>query len=110
VLRSASQSGAGAALHIDVAALDAPAGVILALSGDGPRTETAVDLWRRQYAPIIIFAGASEDPTWVASGQLMKRAIRSGSRRSGGCTNRRARSRSIELAKLSVGVASTAFH
>ena len=51
-----------------------PADAIVALSGDtGPRTATAVDLWRRQYAPIIIFAGASEDPTSVASGQLMKR-------------------------------------
>ena len=51
-----------------------PADAIVALSGDtGPRTETAVDLWRHQYAPIIIFAGASQDPTSVASGQLMKR-------------------------------------
>ena len=51
-----------------------PADAIVALSGDtGPRTETAVELWRRQYAPIIIFAGASQDPSSVASGQLMKR-------------------------------------
>ena len=50
------------------------ADVIVALSGDtGARTETAVDLWRRKYAPIIIFAGASEDPNSVASGELMKR-------------------------------------
>jgi uncharacterized SAM-binding protein YcdF (DUF218 family) len=51
-----------------------PADVIVALSGDtGARTETAVDLWRRAYAPLIIFAGASEDPNSVASGELMKR-------------------------------------
>jgi uncharacterized SAM-binding protein YcdF (DUF218 family) len=51
-----------------------PADVIVALSGDtGARTETAVDLWKRKLAPIIIFAGASEDPSSVASGQLMKR-------------------------------------
>ena len=51
-----------------------PADVIVALSGDtGARTETAVDLWKRQYAPLIIFAGASEDPNSVASGELMKR-------------------------------------
>ena len=50
------------------------ADVIVALSGDtGARTETAVDLWKRKYAPIIIFAGASEDPASVASGELMKR-------------------------------------
>lgn len=51
-----------------------PADVIVALSGDtGPRTETAVDLWKRGYAPVIIFAGASLDPNSVASGELMKR-------------------------------------
>lgn len=51
-----------------------PADVIVALSGDtGARTETAVDLWKRKYAPIIIFAGASQDPNSVASGELMKR-------------------------------------
>jgi uncharacterized SAM-binding protein YcdF (DUF218 family) len=50
------------------------ADVIVALSGDtGARTETAVDLWKRQYAPLIIFAGASLDPNSVASGELMKR-------------------------------------
>jgi uncharacterized SAM-binding protein YcdF (DUF218 family) len=50
------------------------ADVIVALSGDtGARTETAVDLWKRQYAPFIIFAGASDDPSSVASGELMKR-------------------------------------
>ncbi|HEV2250240.1 MAG TPA: YdcF family protein [Candidatus Limnocylindria bacterium] len=52
----------------------APADAIVALSGDtGARTLTAVDLWRRGYAPTIIFAGASEDPNSVASGELMKR-------------------------------------
>ena len=51
-----------------------PADAIVALSGDtGARTETAVDLWKRGYAPVIIFAGASEDPNSVASGELMKR-------------------------------------
>jgi uncharacterized SAM-binding protein YcdF (DUF218 family) len=51
-----------------------PADVIVALSGDtGARTETAVALWRAAYAPLIIFAGASEDPNSVASGELMKR-------------------------------------
>ncbi|HEY8732706.1 MAG TPA: YdcF family protein [Candidatus Limnocylindria bacterium] len=50
------------------------ADAIVALSGDtGARTETAVDLWKRGYAPLIIFAGASEDPTSVSSGELMKR-------------------------------------
>jgi uncharacterized SAM-binding protein YcdF (DUF218 family) len=50
------------------------ADVIVALSGDtGARTETAVDLWKRHYAPLIIFAGASLDPNSVASGELMKR-------------------------------------
>ncbi|HLZ48012.1 MAG TPA: YdcF family protein [Candidatus Limnocylindria bacterium] len=51
-----------------------PADVIVALSGDtGARTETAVDLWRRAYAPLIIFSGASEDPNSAPSGELMKR-------------------------------------
>ena len=50
------------------------ADAIVAVSGDtGARTVTAVDLWTRKYAPIIIFAGASEDPNSVASGELMKR-------------------------------------
>jgi len=48
--------------------------VIVALSGDtGARTETAVDLWKRRYAPLILFAGAAEDPNSVASGEIMKR-------------------------------------
>src|SRR5258708_18207293 len=51
-----------------------PAEVIVALSGDtGARTETAVELWRRAYAPLILFAGASEGPNSLASAQLMKR-------------------------------------
>src|SRR5256885_8832247 len=50
------------------------ADVIVALSGDtGPRTQTAIDLWKRQYAPLILFAGAAEDPNSVASGEIMKR-------------------------------------
>lgn len=52
----------------------AKADAIVALSGDtGARTLTAVDLWKRKYAPVIIFAGAAEDPNSVASGELMKR-------------------------------------
>jgi uncharacterized SAM-binding protein YcdF (DUF218 family) len=52
----------------------AKADVIVALSGDtGARTETAVDLWKRKYAPLILFAGAAEDPNSVASGEIMKR-------------------------------------
>lgn len=51
-----------------------PADAIVALSGDnGPRTRTAVDLWDRKLAPLIIFSGASEDPYSAASGELMKR-------------------------------------
>src|SRR5260221_9236557 len=51
-----------------------PADVIVALSGDtGAGTETAARLWMRGYAPLIIFAGASEDPNSVASAELMKR-------------------------------------
>jgi hypothetical protein len=72
---------------LDVEAPLRPADVIVALSGDtGARTETAIDRWKRKLAPIIISAGASEDPTSVASGQLL-----------------------VELAKLSAEVASTAF-
>lgn len=51
-----------------------PADAIVALSGDtGARMQTAVDLWKRRYAPVVIFAGASEDPNSVASGEIMKR-------------------------------------
>ncbi len=56
------------------------ADVILALSGDtGPRTATAVGLWKAGYAPLLLFAGGSEDPRSVASSELMKRdAVRDG--------------------------------
>jgi uncharacterized SAM-binding protein YcdF (DUF218 family) len=65
---------AGIGHFLDVEDPLRPADVIVALSGDtGARTETAVDLWNRQLAPIMIFAGASEDPNSVASGELMKR-------------------------------------
>jgi uncharacterized SAM-binding protein YcdF (DUF218 family) len=54
--------------------------VIVAVSGDnGPRTETAVDLWKRGYAPMLLFSGAALDPDSVSSAELMKRdAIRLG--------------------------------
>src|SRR5260370_14591756 len=54
--------------------------VIVAISGDsGPRTETAVDLWKRGYAPMLLFSGAALDPDSVSSAELMKRdAIRLG--------------------------------
>ncbi len=48
--------------------------VIVAVSGDnGPRTETAVRLWKRGYAPLLLFSGASLDPDSVSSAELMKR-------------------------------------
>lgn len=48
--------------------------VIVAVSGDrGPRTETAVALWRQGYAPLLLFSGASLDPNSVSSAELMKR-------------------------------------
>ncbi|HET8568076.1 MAG TPA: YdcF family protein [Candidatus Limnocylindria bacterium] len=47
---------------------------IVALSGDaGVRTETAVALWRRGLAPLIVFAGAAEDPLSPPAAELMKR-------------------------------------
>ncbi len=54
--------------------------VIVAVSGDnGPRTETAVALWKQGYAPLLIFSGAALDPDSVSSAELMKReAIRLG--------------------------------
>jgi uncharacterized SAM-binding protein YcdF (DUF218 family) len=54
--------------------------VIVAVSGDdGPRTETAVALWKRGYAPVLLFSGAALDPDSVSSADLMKRdAIRLG--------------------------------
>lgn len=52
----------------------APADAIVALSGDqGARTATAVDLWKRGLAPLIVFAGSSEDPTSISSAEIMKR-------------------------------------
>ncbi len=54
--------------------------VIVAVSGDnGPRTETAVALWKQGYAPLLLFSGAALDPDSVSSAELMKRdAIRLG--------------------------------
>ncbi len=54
--------------------------VIVAVSGDnGPRTETAVTLWKQGYAPLLLFSGAALDPDSVSSAELMKRdAIRLG--------------------------------
>jgi uncharacterized SAM-binding protein YcdF (DUF218 family) len=54
--------------------------VIVAVSGDnGPRTETAVALWKQGYAPLLLFSGASLDPESVSSAELMKRdAVRLG--------------------------------
>ncbi len=52
----------------------ASADAIVALSGDqGARTVTAVDLWKQGHAPLIVFAGASEDPTSISSAEIMKR-------------------------------------
>src|SRR5262245_16727038 len=58
----------------------AKADVIVAVSGDnGPRTETAVALWKQGYAPRLLFSGAAHDPDSVSSAELMKRdAIRLG--------------------------------
>src|SRR5712692_11713367 len=54
--------------------------VIVAVSGDnGPRTDTAVTLWKQGYAPLLLFSGAALDPDSVSSAELMKRdAIRLG--------------------------------
>lgn len=54
--------------------------VIVAVSGDrGPRTETAVRLWKQGYAPLLLFSGGSLDPESVSSAELMKRdAVRLG--------------------------------
>ena len=50
------------------------ADAIVAVSGDaGPRTETAVRLWKLGYAPLLLFSGASLDPNSVSSADLMKR-------------------------------------
>ena len=48
--------------------------VIVAVSGDtGPRTATAVRLWKDGFAPLLMFSGASLDPDSVSSAELMKR-------------------------------------
>jgi uncharacterized SAM-binding protein YcdF (DUF218 family) len=54
--------------------------VIVAISGDtGPRTETAIALWKQGLAPLLIFSGASLDPDSVSSAEIMKReAVRQG--------------------------------
>ncbi|HUQ41590.1 MAG TPA: YdcF family protein [Candidatus Limnocylindrales bacterium] len=54
--------------------------VIVAISGDsGPRTATAVELWKDGFAPFILFSGASLDPESVSSAEIMKReAVRMG--------------------------------
>ena len=56
------------------------ADAVVAISGDqGARTATAVDLWKRGFAPVIVFAGASEDPASLPSAEIMKReAVRLG--------------------------------
>lgn len=52
----------------------AKADAIVALSGDeGARTATAVGLWKRGLAPLLVFAGSSEDPGSLPSAELMKR-------------------------------------
>ena len=52
----------------------AQADAIVAISGDeGARTVTAVNLWKRGLAPIVVFAGSSEDPTSIPSAEIMKR-------------------------------------
>jgi uncharacterized SAM-binding protein YcdF (DUF218 family) len=51
-----------------------PSDAIVALSGDqGARTVTAVSLWKQGLAPVIVFAGSSEDPTSISSAEIMKR-------------------------------------
>ena len=54
--------------------------VIVAVSGDnGPRTATAVALWKEGIAPLLLFSGASSDPDSVSSAELMKReAVKQG--------------------------------
>jgi uncharacterized SAM-binding protein YcdF (DUF218 family) len=48
--------------------------VIVAVSGDtGPRTATAVELWKEGFAPLLLFSGGSSDPDSVSSAELMKR-------------------------------------
>ena len=53
---------------------------IVAISGDnGPRTDTAVALWKDGWAPLIIFSGAADDPESVSSAEIMRReAVKQG--------------------------------
>ena len=52
----------------------AKADAIVAISGDtGARANTAIELWKQGYAPLLIFSGGSSDPESVASAELMKR-------------------------------------
>src|SRR6476661_6557248 len=71
--------GAVLMLAVGVGALVA-VGHALAVTGDnGPRTATAVQLWKQGLAPLLLFSGASLDPDSVSSAELMKRdAIRLG--------------------------------
>ena len=82
VLAVASGVGALVLVGHELAVSDAlrKTDVIVAVSGDeGPRTETAVELWKQGYAPLLLFSGASLDPNSVSSAELMKRdAVRLG--------------------------------
>ena len=72
VLTCAALAGIGHVLDVEDPLQ--PADAIVALSGDtGARTATAVDLWKRQLAPLIIFAGSAVDPASVSSAEIMKR-------------------------------------
>lgn len=53
---------------------------IVAISGDtGARVNTAVDLWKQGFAPVIVFSGAAIDPASVSSAEIMRReALRQG--------------------------------
>ena len=78
VVAAASLVAVGHALAVEDPL--AKSDVIVAVSGDnGPRTETAVALWKQGYAPLLVFSGAALDPDSVSSAELMKRdAIRLG--------------------------------
>src|SRR5438445_6553478 len=66
---------------LDVADPLAKADAIVAISGDtGARANTAIALWKRGYAPLLIFSGGSKDPESVASAELMKRTAVAGRR------------------------------
>ena len=59
---------------LDVTDPLAHADAIVAISGDtGARAESAITLWKKGYAPVLIFSGGSSDPESVASAELMKR-------------------------------------